>query len=59
MSLIIRCSNDIINVTSDHHRAIHPMGDRVLVFSVKDQSLLVLSKYSITNGQLMNTVSCL
>ena len=55
--LHICCSDDIIVVNSNDHRAIHPMGDHVLVFSVKDQSSLVLSKYSITDGQLISTVS--
>ena len=33
--------------------------DDVLVFSVRDQSTLVLSKYSIDNGELGRTVSCI
>ena len=48
-----------IVINSRDYRAIHPMADQVLVFSVKDQSLLVLAKYSITDGQLTSTVSYL
>ena len=47
----------VSTVVRQDYRTIHVTSEHVLVFSVKDQSLLVLSKYSITGGQLANSVS--
>ena len=49
----------IRNIISDDYRAIHTLSDHVLVFGVRDQSLLVLSKYSLTDGRLTSTVGYL
>jgi len=40
-----------------NHRGVHLFRDEVLVFSVKSQSTLVLSKYSVDNGELGSSVS--